>query len=243
MSVSRRAGSSRKRSAAPYAVILFDEIEKAHMDVFNMLLQIMEEGKLTDSFGRHIDFRNTIVIMTSNIGANIIKNQSTLGFKRTSQDRSYEDMKKELLEEVEKHFRPEFLNRLDEVIVFQSLYREDLSRIIDIEVKHVQERLRGMGLQVQLSDEAKEFLIEKGYNPEFGARPLRRAIEQFVEDPLAEEMLRGAYQGKKSLRITIRDGHLYFESLEAAEDLEVEGAGVGGSDPAQKGSLLKKPKK
>jgi ATP-dependent Clp protease ATP-binding subunit ClpC len=227
----------------PYAVILFDEIEKAHMDVFNMLLQIMEEGKLTDSFGRHIDFRNTILIMTSNIGANIIKNQSSLGFKRTSQDRSYEDMKKELLEEVEKHFRPEFLNRLDEIIVFQSLYREDLKKIIDIEVKHVQERLRGMGLKVDLSEEAKEFLIEKGYNPEFGARPLRRAIEQFVEDPLAEEMLRGAYQGKKSLRITVKDGHLYFESVEAPEDLEVEAAAVGASDPGQKGALVKKPKK
>jgi ATP-dependent Clp protease ATP-binding subunit ClpC len=211
----------------PYAVILFDEIEKAHMDVFNMLLQIMEEGKLTDSFGRHIDFRNTILIMTSNIGATIIKNQASLGFKRTSADRSYEDMKRELLDEVEKHFRPEFLNRLDEVIVFHSLTREDLRKIIDIEVKHVQERLSGMGLEVSLSDEARDFLIEKGYNPEFGARPLRRSIEQFVEDPLAEEMLRGAYEGKKSLEIGLRDGHLYFEVV---EDVEPEPAGVGAGE-------------
>jgi ATP-dependent Clp protease ATP-binding subunit ClpC len=230
----------------PYAVILFDEIEKAHMDVFNMLLQIMEEGKLTDSFGRHIDFRNTILIMTSNIGANIIKNQSSLGFKRTSADRSYEDMKKELLEEVEKHFRPEFLNRLDEIIVFQSLSREDLRQIIDIEVKYVQDRLRGMGLEVTMSDEARDFLIEKGYNPEFGARPLRRAIEQMVEDPLAEEMLRGSYEGKKGLHISLRDGHLYFEALEETEP-EAAGAGVGdGGTPdsgSGRGALGRKPKK
>ena len=214
----------------PYAVILFDEIEKAHSDVFNMLLQIMEEGKLTDSFGRHIDFRNTILIMTSNIGANIIKNQASLGFKRTSSDRNYEEMKKELLDEVEKHFRPEFLNRLDEVIVFQSLSKEDLRKIIDIEVKHVQERLKGMGLDVSLSDEARDLLIEKGYNPEFGARPLRRAIEQYVEDPLAEEMLRGAYEGKATLHIGVRDGHLYFEAVirEPEEAPEPEPAGVVG---------------
>jgi ATP-dependent Clp protease ATP-binding subunit ClpC len=225
----------------PYAVILFDEIEKAHMDVFNMLLQIMEEGKLTDSFGRHIDFRNTILIMTSNIGANIIKNQASLGFKRTSADRTYEDMKKELLDEVEKHFRPEFLNRLDEVIVFQSLDREDLRKIIDIEVKYVQERLRGLGLEVTLSDESRDHLIEKGYNPEFGARPLRRAIEQYVEDPLAEEMLRGAYEGKKSLHISVRDGHLYFEVLEDPPEAEPAGVAAPGEGGAAKPN--RKPKK
>jgi len=223
-------------------VILFDEIEKAHMDVFNMLLQIMEEGKLTDSFGRHIDFRNTVLIMTSNIGATIIKNQASLGFKRTSADRSYEDMKRELLDEVEKHFRPEFLNRLDEVIVFHSLTREDLRKIIDIEVKHVQERLSGMGLEVSLSNEARDFLIEKGYNPEFGARPLRRSIEQFVEDPLAEEMLRGAYEGKKTLEIGVRDGHLYFDIVEDPPEAEPAGAGVGAGD-ASKAPARKPPKK
>ena len=224
----------------PYAVILFDEIEKAHMDVFNMLLQIMEEGKLTDSFGRHIDFRNTILIMTSNIGANIIKNQASLGFKRTSSDRTYEDMKKELLDEVEKHFRPEFLNRLDEIIVFQSLDREDLRKIIDIEVKYVQERLRGLGLDVSLSDESRDYLIEKGYNPEFGARPLRRAIEQFVEDPLAEEMLRGAYEGKKTLHIGVRDGHLYFDVI---EEPEAEPAGVAAPGEGGAAKPNRKPKK
>jgi ATP-dependent Clp protease ATP-binding subunit ClpC len=224
----------------PYAVVLFDEIEKAHADVFNMLLQIMEEGKLTDSFGRHIDFRNTILIMTSNIGATIIKNQASLGFKRTSAERNYEEMKKELLEEVEKHFRPEFLNRLDEIIVFQSLTREDLRTIIDIEVRHVADRMRNMGLNLILADEAKDWLIEKGYNPDFGARPLRRAIEQFIEDPLAEELLRGGYEGKKGLRITMRDGHLYFESFEVeVEEAEPAVAATGDA----KAGAAKKPKK
>ncbi len=201
----------------PYAVILFDEIEKAHHDVFNMLLQIMEEGQLTDSFGRHIDFRNTILIMTSNIGANVIKNQSSLGFKRTSVDRSYEEMKKELLDEVEKNFRPEFLNRLDEIIVFQSLLRDDLREIINIEMAHVQDRLRSQGLHVTLTDAAKDFLIDTGYNPEYGARPLRRAIEQNLEDPLAEELLRGALTGKNELLIEVRDGRLYFNATRVDE--------------------------
>lgn len=222
----------------PYAVILFDEVEKAHGDVFNMLLQIMEEGQLTDSFGRHIDFRNTVLIMTSNIGANIIKNQASLGFKRTSVDRSHEDMKKDLLDEVEKHFRPEFLNRLDEVIVFQSLDREDLREIIDIEARYVQERLKSMGLDILLSEESKDYLIEQGYNPKFGARPLRRAIERYVEDPIAEEMLRGSYEGKTRLEIGVRDDHLYFDatSLEEKEETqEPEPAGVGGCEESKDG--------
>jgi ATP-dependent Clp protease ATP-binding subunit ClpC len=225
----------------PYAVILFDEIEKAHHDVFNMLLQIMEEGKLTDSFGRHIDFRNTILIMTSNIGATIIKNQSSLGFKQTTSERNYQEMKKELLDEVDNHFRPEFLNRLDEIIVFQNLTREDLRLIIDIEVRHVQERMVAQGIDLHLSNEAKDFLIEKGYNPDFGARPLRRAIEQLVEDPLAEEVLRGAFEGKKVLHVGVRDGHLFFETAGAPEEQEPAGVGAG-SAPAAKGDGGRKAK-
>ena len=208
----------------PYAVILFDEVEKAHHDVFNMLLQIMEEGQLTDSFGRHIDFRNTIVIMTSNIGADIIKNQSSLGFKQTSSDRGYEEMKKELLEEVEKNFRPEFLNRLDEIIVFQSLAREDLRKIIDIEMAHVPERLKSQGIEVELTNSAKDFLIEIGYNPEYGARPLRRAIEQHLEDPLAEELLRGGLNDKTMMRIEAGEGRLIFKAQEVVTDEAEEAA-------------------
>ena len=213
----------------PYAVILFDEVEKAHHDVFNMLLQIMEEGQLTDSFGRHIDFRNTIVIMTSNIGANIIKNQSSLGFKQTSSDRGYEEMKKELLEEVEKNFRPEFLNRLDEIIVFQSLAREDLREIIDIEMAHVSERLKSQGIEVELTNSAKDFLIETGYNPEYGARPLRRAIEQHLEDPLAEELLRGGLNDKTMMRIEAGEGRLIFKAQEVVTDEAEEAATSVGS--------------
>ena len=214
----------------PYSVILFDEIEKAHHDVFNMLLQIMEEGKLTDSFGRQIDFRNTVLIMTSNIGAQIIKNQSSLGFRQTSAERSYQDMRRELLDEVDQHFRPEFLNRLDEIIVFHSLGREELQTIIDIEVRYVQERMLARGIRLILTDIAKDFLIEKGYNPDFGARPLRRAIEQFIEDPLAEEVLRGNLQGKNELLVDVLGSDLHFETTALPDDEpEPEPAGVSSS--------------
>jgi len=228
----------------PYSVILFDEIEKAHSDVFNMLLQIMEEGKLTDSFGRHVDFQNTILIMTSNIGATIIKSQASLGFRQTSEDRTYEAMKKELIEEVEKHFRPEFLNRLDDTIVFRSLNRDDLKRIIDIELRNVQVRLRDQGLEVELTDEAKELVLTKGYNPEFGARPIRRAVEQLIEDPLAEELLRGAFQSKMLIKIRVRDEHLYFDSSAAPEPEPVAvGTTSAGAEAAPKAGNSKKAKK
>jgi len=207
----------------PYSVVLFDEVEKAHGDVFNMLLQIMEEGKLTDSFGRHIDFRNSILILTSNIGANIIKNQASLGFKPTSGERSYDEMKRELLTEVERHFRPEFLNRLDEIIVFETLGRDELREIVDIELKHVQNRLEEKGLQVTITNEVRDYLIDVGYNPDFGARPLRRAVEQHVEDALAEEILRGNFEGFNSILITLRDGRPSFEPSSVPED-EPEGA-------------------
>ena len=223
----------------PYSVILFDEIEKAHGDVFNMLLQIMEEGKLTDSFGRPIDFRNAILIMTSNIGANIIKNQSSLGFKSTASGRDYEDMKKELLEEMDKHFRPEFLNRLDDIVVFRNLGREHLSKIIDIELSHVRERLRDRGLDIILTAEAREYLINKGFNPDFGARPLRRAIEHEVEDPLAEELLRGRFTDKPVIKIDVVGSELEFvgtteEALEGLKEPD-EPVVAGASDEALDG--------
>jgi len=178
----------------PYSVVLFDEIEKAHTDIFNILLQIMEDGKLTDSYGRTVDFRNTILIMTSNIGALIIKNQGSLGFKQASDNVTYDEMKRRLTQEMEKEFRPEFINRLDEVIVFRNLTRADLYDIIKIEMSRVTGRLSERGITLVLQDAAQEFLIDKGYSPEFGARPLRRAIERFVEDPLSEEILKGTYE-------------------------------------------------
>jgi ATP-dependent Clp protease ATP-binding subunit ClpC len=189
----------------PYAVVLLDEIEKAHPDVFHMLLQIMEEGRLTDSFGRHVDFKNTIMIMTTNAGADVIKNQSAFGFMKRDEEVTYEKMKELLKSEIDKYFRPEFLNRVDDVIVFRPLTRDDLKRIIDIELSKVRSRLDDQGLSLDLTDEAKDFLIDKGYNPDFGARPLRRAIENYVEDPLSEEMLKGEFKGKDTITVRVRE--------------------------------------
>jgi ATP-dependent Clp protease ATP-binding subunit ClpC len=196
----------------PYSVVLLDEIEKAHTDVYNMLLQIMEEGNLTDSFGRRIDFRNTVLIMTSNIGADIIKNQAGLGFRKKTAEATYEQMKEILMKEVERHFRPEFLNRVDETVMFHQLTKEDLKSIVDIEVGKVCGRLQAQGIQLVLLEDAKEYLINQGYSPEFGARPLRRAIEHLIEDHISEELLRGAYKEKNHIAISVRDDHLYFEA-------------------------------
>ena len=206
----------------PYAVVLLDEIEKAHPDVFNMLLQIMEEGHLTDSFGRKVDFRNTVLILTTNIGAELIKSKGGFGFAKRDEDTSYEKMKDMLHKEVERYFRPEFLNRLDDIIVFKALTREDLNVIVDYELRKIRERLGDEHeLLLELSDEAKQFLIDKGFNPDFGARPLRRAIEQYVEDPISEDVLRGNYKGKSKITVVVRGAgteedpkHLHFETAE-----------------------------
>ena len=183
----------------PYAVVLFDEIEKAHPDVFNMMLQVMEEGRLTDSFGRNVDFRNTILIMTTNAGAEAIKNESAFGFQKSDQDASYESMKTRVMEQIERVFRPEFLNRLDDTIIFRHLTRDDLKLVIDFELSKVRERLLDRGLSLELRDEAKEFLIRRGTDLDYGARPLRRAIEQRIEDPLSEELLRGTFEGMDTI--------------------------------------------
>jgi ATP-dependent Clp protease ATP-binding subunit ClpC len=207
----------------PYAVLLLDEVEKAHPDVYNMLLQIMEEGRLTDSFGRNVDFKNIILIMTSNIGADLIKNQAGFGFGKRTAQANYEKMKDMLNKEVERHFRPEFLNRLDEVIVFRSLTREDLQTIVDYELAKVFKRLTEHGLKLEPSEQAKEFLIDKGYNPEFGARPLRRAIEHYIEDPLSEALLRAEFKGKNLVKIDVLDEeHLRFEGTAVKEQKQSE---------------------
>ena len=197
----------------PYSVILLDEIEKAHPDVFNMLLQIMEEGRLTDSFGRSVDFRNCVLLMTSNIGASLIKSQATLGFVPTSAERSYEQMKQQLIKEVERHFRPEFLNRLDDTIVFRQLTRDNMKDIVLLEFRQVLNRLRDRNIEVEITEEAKEFIIDRGFDPDFGARPIRRAIERFIEDPLSEELLRGQFKNGDHIRVSVKDGHLIFETL------------------------------
>jgi ATP-dependent Clp protease ATP-binding subunit ClpC len=186
----------------PYSVVLLDEVEKAHPDVFNMLLQIMEEGRLTDSFGRHVDFRNTILIMTSNIGADLIKGGGGFGFAKHAPDNQFESIKSVLMKEIERFFRPEFINRLDDVIVFKPLTKEDLVQIVEFEVGKVAERLKMQGLSLTLDQSAKDFLIEKGYNPDFGARPLRRAIGTYIEDPLSEQLLSGDLHEKNTLLAT-----------------------------------------
>ncbi len=188
----------------PYAVVLLDEIEKAHPDVFNMLLQVMEEGRLTDSFGRNIDFRNTLIIMTTNAGAEAIKNEAAFGFQKPTDDATYESMKQRVLEQIEKVFRPEFLNRVDDVIVFRHLTPDDLGHVVEMELRKVRQRLNERGLELVLSDEAKEFLIKRGSNLEFGARPLRRAIENYIEDPLSEELLKGEFEGKDTITIQVK---------------------------------------
>jgi ATP-dependent Clp protease ATP-binding subunit ClpC len=205
----------------PYAVLLLDEIEKAHADVYNILLQIMDEGRLTDSFGRHVDFKNIVLIMTSNIGADLIKNSSGFGFGKKTPEANYEKMKEMLHKEVERHFRPEFLNRLDDVIVLKPLTREDLQIIVEYELVKVFKRLIEHGLKLELSEQAKEFLIDKGYNPEFGARPLRRAIEHYIEDPLSEGLLQGRFKSEKLIKIDVQDEeHLKFEGFKLEEPAE-----------------------
>jgi len=200
----------------PYCVVLFDEVEKAHPDVWNILLQILEEGKLTDSMGRTVDFRNTIILLTSNVGAEIIKKQNTIGFAAVSEESNYEKMKDKLMEEAKRIFKPEFLNRLDDVIVFHSLSKAHLIQILDLEMGKLAERLKGKNLRLQLDEPARDFLIEKGYDPTYGARPMRRAVEQYVEDPLAEELLKGKLHPNEPVLVTRDKDHLRFSQVASA---------------------------
>jgi ATP-dependent Clp protease ATP-binding subunit ClpC len=202
----------------PYAVVLFDEIEKAHPDVMHLLLQILEEGKVTDSLGRKIDFRNTIIIMTSNVGAEMIKRQTSLGFGAASRDEeNYEIMRDKILEESKRIFKPEFINRLDDLIVFHTLTKPDLLKIVDLEVAKVTRRVRAKRIEISLDQAAHDFLIEKGYDPTYGARPMRRAVERFLEDPLAEEILRGHIKEGDQVTISAEKTKLTFKMPETAQ--------------------------
>jgi ATP-dependent Clp protease ATP-binding subunit ClpC len=194
----------------PYSVVLLDEIEKAHPDVFNMLLQIMEEGRLTDSFGRHVDFRNVILIMTSNLGSQQMKQGAKLGFDRLSgsaqkitAEEKGKRMHADVMVEVERYFRPEFLNRVDELIVFNPLNHKDLQRIVQLQMRDVRKRIAEKGIQLVLDPNAIDFLISKGFNEDYGARPLRRAIERYIEDPLAEELLRTSFSVKDTITVAL----------------------------------------
>ncbi|MBU1727148.1 MAG: AAA family ATPase, partial [Candidatus Omnitrophica bacterium] len=195
----------------PYSVILLDEIEKAHPDVFNLLLQVFEEGRLTDSFGRKVDFRNTVIIMTSNVGAELIRKTGSLGFKVQKEEITYEEMKVKLLEEVKRTFKPEFLNRIDDIIVFKQLGREDLLRIVEIEVGYVAERLKEQNIVLEVNQEAKDFLIEKGFDPVFGARPLKRTIQRFLEDPLASDIISKRFKDGSVVKVTRKNEEIVFE--------------------------------
>jgi ATP-dependent Clp protease ATP-binding subunit ClpC len=195
----------------PYSVVLLDEIEKAHPDVFNMLLQIFEEGRLTDSFGRKVNFKNTIVIMTSNIGADLWKKQGGLGFKPKDEEISYKNIKGQLLEETKKAFKPEFLNRVDDIIVFHPLLRSHLQNILEIEISDVIKRLSEHNIGIELTPEAKDFLIDKGFDPIYGARPLKRTIQNFLEDPLAEEIIKGGFKDASKIKIGFLRDHITFD--------------------------------
>jgi len=226
----------------PYAVVLLDEIEKAHHDVFNMLLQIMEEGHLTDSFGRTVDFKNVVVIMTTNAGANQMAHGGSMGLhtlRDTDEEQSYDDMKKNLMHELQKQFKPEFLGRLDEVVVFRKLTRSELMEIVDIELAKVYDRLMERGLRLVLSNEARGFIIDKGEvddGLDYGARPLRRSVERFIEDTLSEELLRGTFEGKNVINVSVTevgdqkqlrfDGD-FEEPPETVEEGELAGVGSG----------------
>ncbi len=209
----------------PYSVVLLDEIEKAHPDVFNILLQLMDDGSLTDSFGRKVDFKNTVVIMTSNIGTKQLRDNKTVGFDAESEAGSHEGMKKKILDELKKMFNPELLNRIDETIIFHALEKEHIKQIIEILVLDTAKQLAEKGISFVLTDEAKDFLADKGFDPAYGARPLKRALQKYLEDPLAEEILRGQYGGDLDLVIGAGTDRLTF-TFNPADD-KVKGNNKG----------------
>jgi ATP-dependent Clp protease ATP-binding subunit ClpB len=195
----------------PYSVVLLDEIEKAHPEVFNALLQLLDEGRLTDGHGRTVDLTNTVVIMTSNVGTEFLDGRETVA----------DDQKRELvLTALRQHFRPEFLNRVDEIIIFHGLTREHLKEIVDIQVRRLSQLLAERQLEIELTDEAKALLAEEGYDPAYGARPLKRVIQRQVQDPLALRLLQGEFREGDRVRVDARDGHMNFEQISATAEPE-----------------------
>jgi ATP-dependent Clp protease ATP-binding subunit ClpC len=203
----------------PFSVVLFDEIEKAHPDVFNTLLQILEDGRLTDAQGHTVDFKNTVIIMTSNLGTRDIQKGPGIGFAIAGDDQmSYDKMKERVMEELKRSFRPEFLNRIDEVIVFHSLTLDNVKDIVDLMMKRVRDQLKSKDLDIVLTEPSKELLAEKGYDPSLGARPLRRTIQRLVEDPLSEKLLWKEFRAGQTVIVDARDGEVVFESADATPD-------------------------
>jgi ATP-dependent Clp protease ATP-binding subunit ClpB len=215
----------------PYSVILLDEVEKAHPDVFNVLLQVLDDGRLTDGQGRTVDFRNTVIVMTSNLGSDVIQ--------QWAGEANYAEMKEAVMERVRHAFRPEFINRLDDIIVFRQLTREDLKEIVKIETAQVHKRLLEKGFEMVISEPARDFLIDKGYNPDFGARPLRRAIERHIEDPLSEALLAGKFKPPSRLTVVKAGEELDFDPEELPEPppkpVKAEVKGEDAPKPAESG--------
>ena len=220
----------------PYSVVLFDEIEKAHPDVWNILLQILEEGKLTDSTGRMVDFRNTIVLLTSNVGAETVRKNNVIGFGNANEAINAEIQKQKLIEEAKKVFRPEFLNRLDEILVFRSLNKEDLTAVLKLEMSKLEKRLEMKNITLSLEEAARDLLIAKGYDPVYGARPMRRTVEQMVQDPLAEEILRGHIRAGEVVKVGVDKGKLVFyqesvsQIIPKQQDIQEAVAGDGSTN-------------
>jgi ATP-dependent Clp protease ATP-binding subunit ClpC len=198
-------------------VVLFDEIEKAHPDVFNILLQILDDGRLSDSKGRTVDFKNTIIIMTSNVGARGIENPTPLGFSMNDDDEKarYDKMKDTVMDEMKKMFRPEFLNRLDDTIIFHQLTREEIRRIVDIMTKDLSDRMKAHNMELIITDEVKDELAKEGYSPSYGARPLRRVIQKRIEDEISEEMLSGKFKEGDVVTASLKDGKIVFDKAKA----------------------------
>ena len=194
----------------PYSVVLFDEVEKAHPDVMGMLLQILDEGKLTDSWGRAVDFRNTVVIMTSNVGAELLRKETTLGFGTGRKEEKHQSMKDKLMGQLQKSFKPEFLNRVDDIIVFHQLSKPELRQILDLEMKEVLERLQSRDIKLELTDPARDFLVNRDFDPRLGARPLRRTLEHYLEDTLAEELLKETIKPGSRIKVGVKRGQINF---------------------------------
>jgi len=197
----------------PYSVVLFDEIEKAHPDVFNILLQILDDGRVTDGLGRKVDFKNTILIMTSNIGARQIRKAGGFGFSSDSEETDYEGMKDRVLEELKRIMNPEFLNRLDEIVVFRYLQKANMLKIVDLVIEEMLDKVSDRDIEIMLNKRAKEFIAEKGFDPVSGARPLRRTIQKYIEDPIAEEMLKGNFSDGSVIQVKLKKDSLEFTEL------------------------------
>ncbi|MBN1466354.1 AAA family ATPase, partial [candidate division KSB1 bacterium] len=217
----------------PYAVVLFDELEKAHPDVFNILLQILDEGHVTDGLGRKIDFKNTVLIMTSNVGARMVQKSGGIGFSQQTEEGNYESMRDRIIEEVKHLFNPEFLNRVDEIVVFRQLGREDMVKIIDIVMQDMLSKVSNRNITIELTKSAKEFIADQGFDPIYGARPLKRTIQKYVENSIAEELLKGTFTDGAHIRVKKKGDGLSFD--EASSEKEADASSARHEEPIEEG--------